>query len=115
MSAGGSLKAYFSSPSAGSSISSQIGPAPAHCPVAHPWPGQTRSQANRPHIGPFVPSLQVTFRRGARAANSFRLTGRGEPSASRSRFCGLPPVPAFGSSHRGSSVKTSISSVAATM
>ena len=115
MSAGRLLKAYFSFPSACSSISSQIGPAPAHWPVAQPRPGQTRSQANRPDIGPLVPSRQVTFRRGVRAANSFRLTGRGEPSASRCRFRGRPPVAAVGSTHRGSSVKTTISSVTPTM
>ena len=82
-SAGRLLKAYFGSTSACSSISSQIGPAPAQSPGAHPWPGDTRSQANRPYIKPFVPSLQVASRRGARAARSLGLTGRGEPSNGR--------------------------------
>src|SRR5205823_13226918 len=108
--AGRLLTAYLIAPSDCSSTSSQIAASPAQSPVAQPCPGQTRSQANRPAIGPLVPSRHVTFRRGIRAARSFRLTGRGEPSASRRRFCGRPPVPAFGSSHVGSSVKTTIRS-----
>ena len=116
VSAGRLLKAYLILPSACSSISSQIGSAPAHCPVAQPWPGQTRSQANRPDIFPLVPSRQVTFRRGVRAASSFRLTGRGEPSARRGRVRGRPPGRRPSArSHRGSSVKTTISSVTPTM
>src|SRR5205814_1394909 len=51
-----------------------------------------------------------TFRKGVRAARSFRLTGRGAPSGKRGRV-GRRPRPLHGGTiHVGSSVKTTMSS-----